>query len=257
MLCRNLCIACLHPLTKENYKNFFFGASAEHYVSGRAFYYGLEAHKYNPDFGFDISVTNRAREIFENEENRKLDIQVKATHLIKDLARFTIKEAELDFLIAQDNAAIVFCIYKVDIFAKPVWFEDDREGMLALEERLDRSFIESVFHNQRASRRDRADAQNIDIDDYEIETFWLYSNQLRKAIEVGILNKKLNKKINEYYYEMNIIYKNDTYVFEAIDKNGNETVKYPKVEIKKLRYLFRPEKESMFMVDLFYDDDVC
>ncbi|MEZ8484626.1 hypothetical protein [Vibrio splendidus] len=226
------------PLNKGNYSNFFFGTSAEYYVMSRAFYYGLEAHKYNPDFGFDLSITNRARQIFTKEKSKTIDIQVKATYLLSGQAKCYLKEDELNFLLEQENAVTVFCVYKVNIFHERLLFDNDREGLLRLEADIDESYKESLFHDRENGFKVRSESENIE--DYEIEIFWFESKQLRNAIELGILNKIEDDEM----YVMYINFINGSYVFEATDKNGEKTARSPRVEINKLRYLFRPEENK-------------
>ncbi|PMN26386.1 hypothetical protein BCT35_05130 [Vibrio lentus] len=224
------------PLTKDTYQNFYFGNSAEHHVMSKAFFHGVEAHKYNPDFGFDLCITNRAREFFKGESKKNIDVQVKATWLIEGCARFFIKKEEVEFLRCQKNSATVFCIYDAEILSAPVSFEDDREGILALEEAMTQSYRQSIFDNQKKNDFGKDEVKHIDIDDFEIDMFWLNSKQLNKAIEIGVL-----QECNEDFYMMSIIRGDGAYTFEAKLECGTKVSKFPLPEISKLKYLFRLE----------------
>lgn len=52
------------PITKENMQKFYRGAAAENIVASKALLHGFEAHKYNPDLGVDLLITNKARQKF-------------------------------------------------------------------------------------------------------------------------------------------------------------------------------------------------
>lgn len=237
------------PLTEENYQKFYRGNSAECFVMGKAYFHGFEAHKYNPDFGLDLAISNKARTQFKEEKSKQLDLQVKSSLVVKERAIFYISKEEVEFLLTQDQAATVFCMFEVQFLQNPEVFHNRYSSIsdnYVIDNWLESSIREHCFHNQFDTKyyedkfeymRNRRDAESLDVDDVQVTLFWLNKKQLGKAIELGLMTEVPKRSENaEGLYKLSIQKDSEGWSFEMY-KNSDITHYMPYPEICSLSYL--------------------
>lgn len=237
------------PLTEDNYRKFYRGSSAEYYVTSKAYFHGFEAHKYNPDFGLDLAISNKARRQYYNEESKQLDLQVKSSLVVKNKAMFYLREEEIEFLLSQEQAATVFCMFDSMIFQSPEVYHNRDSAISDIhrnEDHLVSSLRKQTYDKQFEKTmmtfngeeyecdQNIIDGRRLDVDDVKVTLIWLNKKQLTKAIEEGFILKILDKYEESSYIYMLSLYKkdNDCFIFE---KGKNKYVPHP--EISSLSYL--------------------
>ncbi|TMO40564.1 hypothetical protein CWC25_20155 [Pseudoalteromonas sp. S4389] len=233
------------PLNEENFENFYRGNSAEHIVSSQIFFHGFEAHKYNPDFGVDLLVTNKARQKYLSEESIEFNIQVKSSLVVKNRASISINKEEFAHLMQQNNPVLTSVLFDPEFIGQPSLYNNLNsyaQTLHSMDEWLDNAWAEQNYHSQFNVPRSRNKceylknkkaANNLALDGYESTLFWLNKNQLRKALELGVLQQGLGKGKDNYYLNLA---KDDegTWYFQSTDDSSY----YPYIEISHLSYLF-------------------
>ncbi len=237
------------PLTEENYRRFYRGSSAEYYVTSKAYFHGFEAHKYNPDFGLDLAISNKARRQYQDEQSKQLDLQVKSSLVVKNKAFFYLREEEVEFLLTQEQAATVFCMFDVMILQSPEVYHNRESAISDIyrnEDHLENSLRKEIYEKQFEKKTIRLDGeeyeciqhkiegQRLDVDDVKVTLLWLNRKQLKEAIKEGFM-RKIKDKYDEssYVYQLSLHKKaNDCWLFE---KNRTKYVPHP--EISSLSYL--------------------
>jgi hypothetical protein len=175
------------PLTKENYEHFYLGNGAEHKIISELFLHGFEAHKFNPDIGVDLLVTNRARRQFHDAEEVSHYLQIKSTFLINNQALFFLSPAEYDFLVADEKITAVFCYFSPVITAEPKSF--DRGVDEPWWESEEASFMRHLYETEFAETKKERCLSQLDFKGFEMKYFWLNSAQLKKAVEERLFTK--------------------------------------------------------------------
>lgn len=220
------------PITIDNFENFYLGSGAEHKIISELFLHGFEAHKFNPDIGIDILVTNKAACHFTNEEEQQHHVQVKSTFLIKGEAIFYIKEQELNFLTADDKAVVIFCYVSPVIRAEPQSFERGdfepwREGEIA-------SFEQHIYDNKFRLLKKSGCLSTIDFKRFDIEYIWLNSLQLKRAITEGYIYKGDSNDL----YRMVL----NTDEEHGLQMKGKTELGTPVGEIKNIYYFLKESR---------------
>ena len=232
------------PLTDEFFENFYRGNAAEQIVSSQVFIHGFEAHKFNPDFGVDLLVTNKARQKFLSETPKEINIQVKSSLVVKNRASIKIKKEELEHLLEHDNPVLVSVLFEPEFIGNPSqreYLDSYAQTIHDMDEWLDKSWAEQQYHSQfdtlkshdkEQYLKNRRAANNLELDGYKSSLFWLNKNQLKTALEAGILQDGKGNGKDNYYLNFN---KEESEYWQFIsDKND---VYFPLIEITYLSYL--------------------
>lgn len=172
------------PLTKENYENFYLGNGAEHKVMSEAFLHGFEAHKFNPDIGIDLLITNKAFCQFHKADEISHYLQIKSTFLIYDQAQFFIKKDELTYL-KEEKVTIVFCYFSPIIEAEPKSF--DRGENEPWRDSEEASFMVQLYEKEFSVIKKDGCLSKLDFKSFEMNYIWLNSTQLDRAISEGFI----------------------------------------------------------------------
>lgn len=231
-------------LTKDDIENFYRGNSAESLVSSQVFFHGFEAHKYNPDFGVDLLVTNQARQKFLFEDQKEFNIQVKSSLVVRNKALISISKHDFLNLQLHNNPIIVACLFIPLFIGRPS--ERNSEDPYAqtlhdMDAWLENSWREQNFHAQFDTPRsvnkskyisNRVAANNLELDGYRAETFWLNMNQFNKGIDDGIISESFSGGEKKYFINIEKE-ENEPWYFKS--NKGFEY--YPHPEITHLSYL--------------------
>lgn len=172
------------PLTAENYENFFLGAAAEYRIISEVYFHGFEAHKYTPDFGVDIAVTNAAQVHLKGSCAWSHFLQIKAAFIINGSARFHMAEDELALVLGRDDLSCVFCCVVPHIQAHPQSFDrgDFEPWRSALDAELDQRAYDGHFA---ALRKQHGCLSAIDFKGFDFQYFWLNTRQLKRSVDEG------------------------------------------------------------------------
>lgn len=100
------------PITKDNYKNFYYGTGSEYFFISKFYMMGYEANKLNPDIGYDLLVTNKAKEIYEDQVKISFCVQVKSSIMVKEKTSFWIEMENFISLIKDPAAILLLAFYE-------------------------------------------------------------------------------------------------------------------------------------------------
>lgn len=223
----------LMPLTKENFENFYLGSGAEHKITSEIFLHGFEAHKFNPDIGIDLLVTNKASCQFHETEEISHHLQIKSTFLINGEARFFIKDDELNFLKADKRTTVVFCYFSPIIAAEPKSF--DRGDFEPWWEKEEASFMRHLYETEFRNIKKEGCLSKLDFKGFKMNYIWLNNAQLNRAIDEGFIFNS-----HENLHKLTLTEKHD----EPVTILSNEQNGYPISEIKNIYYLLKGSKSS-------------
>lgn len=221
------------PLTKDNYENFYLGNGAEHRIISELFLHGFEGHKFNPDIGIDILVTNKAFSQFHESNEAVHYLQVKATFLIDGEARFYIKESELEYLKSEDRLASIFCYFRPIIEAEPKNF--DRGDFEPWWESEEASFMRHLYETEFRELRKMGCLSQLDFKGFDMGYIWLNNAQLIRAIE----ERFIQPGQGEFW---KLVLKSDE--DDALVISGPDSDEVPVSEIENLYYMLKESKSS-------------
>lgn len=237
------------PLTEDNFENFYRGNSAEHIVSSQVFFHGFESHKFNPDFGVDLLVTNKARQKYLGESSIELSIQVKSSLVVKERASIAIHKEEFTHLMTQTNPVLTSVLFEPEFIGEPSRhynLDSYAQTIHSMDEWLDNTWAEQQYNSQfnvPKSRnkveylKNKKAANNLALDGYKNTIFWLNKNQLNKALDLGVLQEGNGNGKGNYY--LNFTKDGDgIWYFESTDKSSY----FPYIEINHLSYLLLKKK---------------
>jgi hypothetical protein len=232
------------PLIEDSFENFYRGNSAENIVSSQIFFHGFEAHKFNPDFGVDLLVTNKARQKFLGESSLELSVQVKSSLAVKERASIAINKEEFAHLMKQINPVLTSIIFEPEFIGEPsrhYYLDSYSQTLHSMDEWLDKVWAEQQYHSQFnvPKSRDKEEylknkkaANNFALDGYKSTLFWLNRIQLNKALDLRVLQEGSGKGKDNYY--LNFIKDDDgIWCFESTDRSSY----FPYIEINHLSYL--------------------
>ncbi len=221
------------PLTKKNFENFYLGSGAEHKIISEIFLHGFEAHKFNPDIGIDLLVTNKAFCQFHDAEEISHHIQIKSTFLIDGKARFFINSEELDFLKSDKRTTTVFCYFSPIIAAEPKSF--DRGDFEPWWEKEEASFMRHLYETEFREIKKEGCLSKLDFKGFNMSYIWLNNTQLNRAIDEGFIFHS-----HENLYKLTITERRE----EATTILGKKENGHPIPEIKNIYYLLKNSKTS-------------
>lgn len=175
------------PITQKNCELFYQGSCAELHVASLFYFAGYEAQKINPDIGVDLTITNLARERFNNDPPRVAQVQVKSALMDSTGASVAILEEELDFLCNSDDRYCVFVLFH-DLSNKL-----DNDSFNLYVELVDK-FIDldvASYEEQRAAKSGRGlrasgELSIHNFSGYKATVFWLNSKQMKRAKDEGL-----------------------------------------------------------------------
>lgn len=176
------------PITIENYRNFYFGTSAEFQIMSEVFLLGHEASKLTPDAGFDLIVTNKARQRFENSKPSCFYLQIKFAFEIDKNIRFYINRNEFDLLCADDSAVAVFCYAQPEIAYDPRSFDQRHiQSDMHWEQQNQKDFDRLVYDSKWSPPygndllKKHIKNGSVEIRRTATRYFWLNNKQLQRA----------------------------------------------------------------------------
>ena len=223
------------PLTKENYENFYLGNGAEHKIMSELFLHGFEAHKFNPDIGIDILVTNKAFSRFKGLDEVSHHLQVKSVFLINGEASFFIDKDELSYLKNDKKAVLILCYFSPIIEAEPKSY--DRGDYEPWWESQEASFMRHVYETDFQKIKNEGCLSQIDFKGFEMKYIWLNHAQIDRAIKEEFINYSHDYK-GKHLYKLALKDKED----EGISIIGKSEAGHPISEISNIYYLLKNSK---------------
>ena len=173
-------------ITKDNYRNFYFGSAAELFVQSEFYTFGFEAYKTQPDTGFDLCVTNNALVKFHACERKMFNVQVKARLVNAPETAFLIPAEEFEMLM-NDKTGVLVCVLGFPKIA-PAWnwfdYSNHREPSLITDNTLDWSGMQYYFAEDTYLAVNEAE-DNYNIVGYEKSYFWLNNAHLARLLDGG------------------------------------------------------------------------
>lgn len=226
------------PITKDTYENFYLANGAEHKIMSEIFLHGFEAHKFNPDIGIDLLVTNKALRNFKGVEESTHYLQIKSTFLINGEAVFFIDKDELDFLKGDKNIAMVFCYFSPVIAAEPKSY--DRGDFEPWRDSEDASFMMHLYETRFRELRKDGGLSQFDFKGFKMGYIWLNNKQLNKALDEGY--------IIHAYDNLNKMVISDIEA-EPLAVKGKDSNGHLISELKNVYYLLKENQTSSRLED--------
>lgn len=168
------------PISKDNYKNFYYGTGSEYYFISKFYMLGYEAYKLNPDIGYDLLVTNKAKELHEGQEKVDFCVQVKSSIMVKENTSFWIEMENFVTLINDPTAVLLLAYYEPVFKVDPKSFDyfymlsdfpwsDDIDKEIMQQNIMD-------YHSMTIEERNRIFRFN----DFNYEYLWINSKQINR-----------------------------------------------------------------------------
>lgn len=233
---------------------------AEHIVTSQIFFHGFEAHKFNPDFGVDLLVTNKARQKFLGEISKEISIQVKSSLVVKERASIAIDKEEFAHLMKQNNPVLTFVLFEPEFIGEPsrhFHLDSYAQTLHSMDEWLEKTWADQLYNSQFniPKSKDRVEflknkkaAGNLELNGYKSRLFWLNKNQLNKALSLGVLQEGKGNGKSNYY--LNLAKTDDG---EWHFKSVGQSEHFPYIEISHLSYLLlKNQNYGLEMEDFAY-----
>lgn len=236
-------------IDENNVGNFYVGNSNECYIQGEFYSLGYEAAKSSPDIGYDLYITNHAKEKFLNAEPKQFNVQIKSAVVpYKGKCTFYISNDDLDMIIKDTNG------YLICVFCKPIFSNRTNERTVyrdiindSIDKSIDEHFIEEWNKKEYVSFTELFNFC-ISFDGFIRDYIWFNNKHLAKLQEMEILRKTNDDK---WYIMFNI---NDG-AMNFINKDGTNYINHSGIgqsiisdDLFKLSNLVCDDKEPTFFV---------
>lgn len=237
------------PIEKINYRQFYFGTGAEYFIINKFYMMGYEAHKLNPDIGYDMLITNKAKSKFFDAEYKEIYIQVKSAICFNERASFWIDKVEFDHYLTDTNCIVVFLFYIPQFYPDPRSFYYDRSGdswEMQLEADGRENFIER-YHTMTPERKEDI----LQFCEFNCHYFWLNNNHLSYLINNSLVSDDVSKD-GKKYKVININYNKESSAIYLVPKADYQCKR------KNTAYLLVPEVRNVYylMNDCWCKEDV-
>lgn len=172
------------PISKHQLRNYYFGMGIESYVMSQLQMMNCQVSKLNPDFGFDLHVTNIAATQYLGANNVDQYIQVKSRIYRSSQKtkkyQFRINQSDYNLIQNTPNALVVFVIAKPQIYGDPLSFEEDRGQIFYLDEQIETSAITYFFNGSPSKARNQVGYSEIadKVKGYDLSYIWCNKNHL-------------------------------------------------------------------------------
>lgn len=239
-------------ISQEDYKNYYYGASAELFIQSEIYAFGYEAYKAQPDIGFDICAHNSALVNFRKIPRQTFNIQVKARLVNSERVFFLLSPADLNLLATDETGAFVGVLMRPGAgrMWNPFNYWNHRESSLMIDNSIaDDCEKYQLSHDTRISFKDADSKYNIVA--YDRTYFWLSTKHISRLTTEGFFTDvKIDGKP---FKQLSVIPENDSIVFQDSNGNPHQLV----CEMTSIKYLLDDDvicKDELDKGYLFSDD---
>lgn len=169
------------PITKDNFRKYYFGMAAELFIQGEIYAHGYETHKMQPDIGFDLIAQNCALTHFCGATPKYFHIQVKSRLMSKPEVVFYISETDFNLLMADESSALVCVLMypKVGRSYNPFDYENFRDSSLIVFNQIYEGNVQEELRSDYAMRVGEVE-DKYNITAYIKKYFWLGHNHIKR-----------------------------------------------------------------------------
>lgn len=175
-------------ISKENYRNFYFGTAAETYIQSEFYSFGYEAYKAQPDIGYDLCVTNNSLFTFEKKSFKQYNVQIKSRFIWDKGTKIYISHTDFEMLLNDKNSIliVVFQRPRIGVDGYAFWEPRDTYNEYIIDKGLELSWSEHLLTT--GEIKNATDAEHsLFILGYDKEYFWINNSQLKRLNSDGFI----------------------------------------------------------------------